>query len=62
MRHLSPFVIPRRRSEFVTFNFPCRLWPESSEEHLPTSIAEVLRLPRHKTLCYVMICEALRSG
>ncbi len=26
------------------FNFPCSLWPESSEEHLPTSIAGVLRL------------------
>ena len=26
------------------FNFNCGLWPESSEEHLPTSIAGVLRL------------------
>ncbi len=26
------------------FKFPCSLWPESSEEHLPTSIAGVLRL------------------
>ena len=26
------------------FDFLCSLWPESSEEHLPTSIAGVLRL------------------
>jgi hypothetical protein len=26
------------------FNFPCSLWLESCEEHLPTSIAGVLRL------------------
>src|SRR5580700_7226566 len=26
------------------FKFPCSLWPESSEEHLQTSIAGVLRL------------------
>jgi hypothetical protein len=28
----------------VLLNFPCSLWPESPEEHLPTSIAGVLRL------------------
>jgi hypothetical protein len=32
------------RSEAVTFLIPGSLGPESSEEHLPTSIAEVLRL------------------
>ena len=41
------------------FNFPCGLWPESSEEHLPTSIAGVpVRQDAfdcaHKTLCYAI--------
>src|SRR5580658_10211619 len=36
--------IPRLRLEAVTFKFPCSLWPENPEEHLPTSIAGVLRL------------------
>jgi hypothetical protein len=32
------------RSEAVTFDFPHSLWSESLEEHLPTSMAGVLRL------------------
>jgi hypothetical protein len=34
-----------REAPFATLRyFPCSLWPESCEEHLPTSIAGVLRL------------------
>jgi hypothetical protein len=33
-----------KESEFGGMIFRCSFWPESSQEHLPTSIAGVLRL------------------
>jgi hypothetical protein len=36
--------VPRLRSGPVIFNWSCSLSSESSERHLPTGIAEVLRL------------------
>ena len=46
----------------MTSKFPCSLWRESPEEHLPTSIAGVpsatlgtgSSTPRNKTLCYAI--------
>src|ERR1700684_3231345 len=60
--HVHPVAGTGRRSESLTFKFPCSLWPESSEEHLRTSIAGVpsatfgtgFSTPRHKTLCYAI--------
>jgi hypothetical protein len=54
-----PFVI-LRACDF--FSFPYSLWPESSEEHLPISITEVLRLRTVKPSVIRQMRGALRSG
>jgi hypothetical protein len=56
----DPYTARRDRSARpgTLFIFRCSLRPESSQEHLPTSIAEVLRLRAIKP----SVCDNLRSA